>query len=123
MNTKSKLIEELNDRFNDFDFEHERVMIQMRIISEVERAMDEKDMTYKQLAELTGFSTSFISQLFKGHKKLNLDTIAKFQIVLDRKFKVELLADEDFYKEKTPPRFVKMQIVKNNITEQEQIAV
>ncbi len=97
MNTISEYINALNERFNEFDLQHERIMIQMRFMSEIERLMEENDFSEKKLAELSGLSASFITQLFKGNKKLNLDTIAKFQMIFDVKFKIEAKIEAEFF--------------------------
>ncbi len=86
-------IEKLDITSNDFDLEFETEMIQMRFMSEVERLMDENKISKSKLSKLIGTSASFITQLFQGNKKLNLETIAKFQYALDYKFKIDAVKD------------------------------
>ncbi len=97
MNTISDYIDTLNEKMNTFDFSHERIMIQMRFMSEIERLMDENGINEKELAKRCTISASYLTQLFKGHKKLNLDTIAKFQNAFNVKFKIEAKNIENFY--------------------------
>lgn len=126
MNSIYDLAEKLNQEMQNFDLEHERVMIQMRIMSEIERIINNKNISYKKLAELTGFSASYITQLFKGHKKLNLETVAKFQNVLNLKFNIKFddktNENEDFLQ----AEYHKMIVLRNNVSkvkEFKQIAV
>ncbi len=90
MNTTSKLLAELDQKMQEFDFNQERIMVQLRFMSEIEKEIEERKISYKELADKIGTSASYITQLFKGTKKLNLDTIAKFQIALNKTFSVKL---------------------------------
>lgn len=89
----NEYIDKLNNTFDNFDLEFETEMIQMRFMSEVERLMEENKVTKTKLAKLIGTSASFITQLFQGNKKLNLETIAKFQNALDYKFQIDAVND------------------------------
>ncbi|MBN2664372.1 MAG: helix-turn-helix transcriptional regulator [Bacteroidales bacterium] len=86
-------IKELNEKHSAFDLEHEKIMIQMRFMSEVEILMEEKKINKKQLAKVIGTSASYITQLFRGNKTLNLETIAKFQNAFEYKFGIEAKKD------------------------------
>ena len=68
------------------DFDHEKRMVMYRILSEIERVADEKKINRKELARLIGTSASYITQLFRGNKIINIDAIAKFQKALDITF-------------------------------------
>ena len=92
-NEINNCIEKLNNTSNDFDLEFETEMIQLRFMSEVERLMEEKHISKTKLAKLIGTSASFITQLFQGNKKLNLETIAKFQYALNYKFQIDAQKD------------------------------
>jgi len=126
MNTISDKLKLLDEKMSSFEFEHERVMIQMRIMSEVEQEMDELSINEKKLAELTNLSASFITQLFRGHKKLNLDTIAKFQIALNKKFKISLTSEiEPNIHFSNSYKKTHLKVYKNNLSDktEHQIAV
>ena len=86
-------IDQLNSISDAFNLELETEMIQIRFMSEVERLMVEKSISKTKLALLIGTSPSFITQLFQGNKKLNLETIAKFQNALDYKFRIDAVKD------------------------------
>jgi transcriptional regulator with XRE-family HTH domain len=66
-------------------------MIMYRFLSEVERITEEKNLSRKDLAKLIGTSASYITQLFRGHKIVNLETIAKIQKALDFKFEIKAI--------------------------------
>lgn len=77
---------------------HDAFMLHYRVMHLVEKAMDEKGWNKKQLALETGKSQSYITQLFMGHKMLNLTTMALFQEKLGLKFTIDTLAhDEKYY--------------------------
>lgn len=96
MNMTSKIheqIELLNKHHEEFNLEMEKTMIQMRFMSEVEKLMEIQNVNKKQLAERIGTSASYITQLFRGNKTLNLETVAKFQHVFGYKFGIEIKKD------------------------------
>jgi transcriptional regulator with XRE-family HTH domain len=123
MNTTSKMLAELNKKMQEFDLNHERVLIQLRFMSEVEKEMEKRNMTYKQLAEKIGTSASYITQLFRATKKLNLDTIAKFQVIFEKTFDIELKDFEQIANKKEKSKFVILKFSKKQLSEKKQIAV
>jgi len=79
----------LNDKGRKENLKYETRMIMYRFLSEIERLSDERAITRKQLAKLIGTSPSYITQLFKGKKIINLETIAKMQEVFDVAFRIQ----------------------------------
>ena len=71
------------------DLDYEKRMVMYRILSEVERVADEKKINRKELARLIGTSASYITQLFRGTKIINVDTIAKLQKALGITFEIK----------------------------------
>lgn len=63
-------------------------MINYRFLSIIDEKMDELDLSKKDLAEAIGTSASYVTQLFRGDKILNLSTLAKLQNALNVKFKI-----------------------------------
>ena len=84
----NKYIEKLSSIKDDLDLDNEKLMIQYRFLSEVERLMEEKDWNKKILAKKIKTSPSYITQLFQGSKPLNIETISKFQFAFDIKFDI-----------------------------------
>lgn len=62
--------------------EHKSALISFRVLSEVEKAMDNRKMTKKELAEKCGTSASYITQLFRGSRYVNVSIMAKFELAL-----------------------------------------
>jgi len=95
LNTKKEIQESYSDALSSVDskeeLEHSTKMLMYRFLSEVERLAEEKNLNRKELASLIGTSASYITQLFRGTKIINLETIAKFQKVLNVTFKVEAI--------------------------------
>ena len=89
LNTKEQIIESIKNQKGDIN--HETRMIMYRFLSEIEYVIEEKGLKRKDIAKMIGTSPSYITQLYRGTKILNLETIAKFQQALDAKFKIELL--------------------------------
>jgi transcriptional regulator with XRE-family HTH domain len=53
--------------------------MQLNFLDEANRLLKEKGLSRNDLADALGVTKSFISQLFSGDKKLNLEMIAKLQ--------------------------------------------
>ncbi|HPT10003.1 MAG TPA: helix-turn-helix transcriptional regulator [Bacteroidales bacterium] len=76
------------------DLEHEYRMISFRFLSEVEKLSDEKNWNKKELAKNIGTSASYITQLFRGTKLINLPTLAKFQKLFDMTFEIKAVSNK-----------------------------
>lgn len=102
MNTKSNKIV-INPAFEDlFSFkneeekiEHDASMISFRILSEIEKLCDARQIKKKDLAEMVGTSKSYITQLFNGTKSINTQIMAKFENALDITFETHLKLNEE----------------------------
>jgi transcriptional regulator with XRE-family HTH domain len=100
---KKKNIEvekEFEDLF-EFDskeenYNHEARMIMFRFLGEIERHTGQKRGLKNQLAQIVGKSKSFISQLFRGDKMINLYNLAKIQDGLGIKFRITAIPENDF---------------------------
>ena len=104
-NTKIEIKDAFESAFSSVDakedLEHNARMIMYRFLSEVERISEEKKLNRKQLAALIGTSASYITQLFRGNKLVNMETIAKFQLLFDVTFEIKAIPNkvEDIFKE------------------------
>lgn len=96
MNTNKEIevIERFEDLFKfdtvDQELQHEATMISFRFISELEQEMDKVDMNRSELAKELGTSKSYLTQLWRGDKVVNLKFIAKCQMVFKKKFEILL---------------------------------
>ncbi|MBM3405325.1 MAG: helix-turn-helix transcriptional regulator [Bacteroidetes bacterium] len=97
MNTKFKNSKEVRKAFQDLlsfksdeeEIKHQAQMVMFRFLSEIEALTEENNMTRKELACKIGTSPSYLTQLFRGSKPLNMITIAKFQKVFDITFNIK----------------------------------
>lgn len=100
MNMKSsdKTMKNIENSFNElFEFEDNKDLIDVKahvlaskFLSEILEVADKKKLNRKQLAEKIGTSASYLTQLFRGNKLINLTTIAKLQEKLDIEFEVTI---------------------------------
>jgi transcriptional regulator with XRE-family HTH domain len=97
LNTKEEIQKAFYYAFSSYDskedLEHDTKMLMYRFLSEVERLSEEKGLNRKELASLIGTSASYITQLFRGTKMMNLETIAKFQKVLEVNFEIKAISN------------------------------
>ncbi|ARK10382.1 helix-turn-helix transcriptional regulator [Fibrella sp. ES10-3-2-2] len=73
--------------------EHEAQMIAFRFLSEVQKAMELRGLSRKELAKQVNTSASYITQIFRGDKLPNFDLLARMQRVLDITFDIRLTHD------------------------------
>ena len=75
--------------------ELETLMLMARFLSEIEKVCEERGLLKKDLAKMIGTSASYITQLFRGNKIINLETIAKIMLALDIQFDVKIKKKSD----------------------------
>ena len=100
MNTKLKNLKvnpEFEDLFafknKDEERKHNAQMISYRVLSEVNRTCEERNINKKQLATMVGASASYITQLFRGTKQVNMDVMGRFEEALDICFVIHAMPD------------------------------
>ena len=67
----------------------EAYVLHMKIMSEVEKKMKVRKWKKKDLAKAVGTSASYITQLFRGDRMVNLEMVAKFQEALGGEFSIK----------------------------------
>jgi len=67
-------------------FDIEKKLLSARFISEIQKHLDETSIKKKDLARILGVSPSYITQVFRGEKSVNMDFLTKVQIELGLKF-------------------------------------
>lgn len=101
MKSLEKNIQKIDQSFDDFfvefenDFETEAKVIASKMLSDIKEITDKKDLSRKDIAELLGTSPSYLTQLYRGNKLLNLVTLAKLKNKLD--LKVDISISENHY--------------------------
>ncbi len=92
MTSKKEMKQQFQDllQFTDKEekYDHDAQMLMFKFLGEVDQKMEQEGVTKKQLAEQIGTSPAYITQLFRGDKKLNFKTLAKLQDVLNMQFAV-----------------------------------
>jgi transcriptional regulator with XRE-family HTH domain len=71
----------------------EKEILQFAIMQNIKDHLGNKK--YSSIADEMGVSKSFISQLFSGDKKINIDLMVKFQRALKFKFKIDSFSTEE----------------------------
>lgn len=102
MKSSNKGYKEIAVAFNSvfsFDNEQDQLELEAKIImakflDRIQEIADQKGLKKKDLAQKIGTSASYITQLYRGHKLLNLITLAKFQRALDIEFEVSIKGTE-----------------------------
>jgi ribosome-binding protein aMBF1 (putative translation factor) len=64
--------------------------LMFRFLSIVDRVMESNGITKRTLAQRIGTSPAYVTQLFRGHKTINLETLAKMERALGIQFSVSL---------------------------------
>jgi ribosome-binding protein aMBF1 (putative translation factor) len=102
MKSSNKGYKEIAVAYNSvlsFDNEQDQLELEAKIImakflERIQEIADQKGLKKKDLAQKIGTSASYITQLYRGHKLLNLMTLAKFQRALDIEFEVSIKGTE-----------------------------
>ncbi|MBP7556641.1 MAG: helix-turn-helix transcriptional regulator [Chitinophagaceae bacterium] len=94
------------------EVEHAAQMLMFSFLSEIEKFQELQDVTRKKLSERICTSASYITQVFRGDKPLNFETIAKIQAALHITFHVharpkgdEMVVNENVFLENTRCRY------------------
>ncbi len=104
MNTKSsnsahREIETAFKTILSFDNEQDQLELEAKLIvakflEKIQEIAAQKGLKKKDLAQKIGTSASYITQLYRGHKLLNLMTLAKLQRALDIEFDIAIKGSE-----------------------------
>jgi plasmid maintenance system antidote protein VapI len=79
--------------------EHRAQMISYRILSEIEKFCEERNIKMKDLARLVDTSPSYITQLFRGYKHVNTAFMAKFEEAVDMTFHFNVRPEKELHDE------------------------
>ncbi len=98
MNTSLRHKKEIQQAFREIltpatdkeRLELETLMLMTGFLSGVEKVCEERGLLKKDLASMIGTSASYVTQLFRGHKIINLETIAKIMLALDIRFDISV---------------------------------
>ena len=96
MKSSEKNIENLDSAFESLfknfenDYENEAKIIASKILSGISEIADKKDLKRKNIADLIGTSASYLTQLYRGNKILNLVTLAKLKDKLNLNIEIKI---------------------------------
>ncbi len=98
MNTKSleNKYQEIDNAFDDLfkelenNFEVDAKVIASRFLNEVKDIAEIRNINRKKLAEMIGTSPSYLTQLYRGTKLMNLITLAKLKKALDLEIEIKV---------------------------------
>ncbi len=80
--------DKLFDQSPEEQIEHRAQLLSAIFLSEVEKELDRMGWTRKRLAKEIGTSASYLTQLFRGDRLLNLKTVAKIEQALQITFEI-----------------------------------
>lgn len=81
----------------DEKLEHRAQMISFRILSEVEKICEERNIKMKDLAKMVNTSASYITQLFRGNKQVNTAFMARFEEAMNMIFTFSLHKEREMH--------------------------
>ena len=88
MKLKDKFIKALEFNSVEEKVEHDSKILMFKFLSIIEEEMIKKNMNKKELAQLIGTSPSYITQLFRGTKSINLTKIIELQNLFNIEFEI-----------------------------------
>lgn len=91
------------------EWEHEAKMLMFRFLNELEKIQGDNPIKKKDLAKAIGTSASYITQLYRGDKLMNLLTLAKLQDAYNFTFDIKAKPVLENYSdevENTYPNFI-----------------
>jgi len=71
--------------------EHDSKILMFKFLSLIEQEMELRNMNKKDLAKQLGTSPSFITQLFRGTKTINLAKLAQLQNLFNIEFEIKVI--------------------------------
>ena len=105
MNMKFSKKYNVNPEFEDLfafdssqeELEHDAKMIMFRFLNSFEKLFDNNPIKKKDIASAIQTSPSYITQLFRGDKLINLLTLAKLQNKFDFTFEIQAKKNNESY--------------------------
>lgn len=104
-NEKYQIAQEFEHLFsfaNEFEeLEHEEKLLSIKFLSEFEKIINDKDIKRKDIALALKTSPSYITQLFKGDRLVNIPILIKIQEKYNFTFEINAINNKQEYSEKT----------------------
>lgn len=74
--------------------DHLKQMLSYRFLSEIEKITDARNLSRKELALMLGVSASYITQLYRGSKVINMDMLVRLEQALNIRFDITAIMSE-----------------------------
>lgn len=71
-------------------FEFQKEILSLKFVKVIENYLNQNKISKKDFAKSTGYSQSYVSQVFCAHKYVNMDFLVKSQNALELPFDVKL---------------------------------
>lgn len=117
-NEKYNIDPEFEDLFSfkseEEQLEHDAKMIMFRFFNELEKLEIDAPIRNKDIAEIFGSSKSYVTQLMRGDKLINLLKIAKIQKSYDITFEIKARHNSENYREQIEHLYPLSERKKNN---------
>ncbi len=89
MKLKNEFKEALRFSNEEEKIEHDAKILMFKFLSLIEDEMTKRDMSKKELAALLKTSPSYVTQLFRGTKTINLIKLAQLQKLFNVEFEIK----------------------------------
>ncbi len=100
-NEKYNINPEFEDLFafdsKEEELEHAAKMLMFQFLSSFDKLFEDDSIKKKDIAEAIGSSASYITQLYRGDKIVNLKTLSKLQSKFNFTFEIQAKRDYDSY--------------------------
>jgi len=88
--------------------EVDTLLLMSKFLEQIEEMQQKRKITRKELAIRIGTSPSYLTQVFRGNRKLNFETLAKVQKELGIKFNItaDIVSEENLVEIERPKIFI-----------------
>lgn len=96
MKSSERRYKEIQESFSflnedkSLDYEIDAKIIASKFLSEIQDIAECKNINRKKLSEMIGTSQSYVTQLFRGNRLLNLITLVKIKKALDLEIEIKV---------------------------------
>lgn len=92
---KKQFEELLKFESQEEELEHNATMVSFKFLSEVEKQCEKQGINRSDLSKKLGTSRGYVTQLFRGDKKLNMIMIAKLEKALGINFSIKVVKESN----------------------------
>ena len=93
--TKTKFLSMLENDNQEEKIDKETLHLHFTFLSEIEKIIKDRKISKKELAEKVNTSASYITQLFRGDKIVNLEMLTKIKMILEIDYHLTVLENTE----------------------------